>query len=93
MATMTFKKVVVNHTGACGDVQYVAGVPVSLPENVLAALGEDAYEDAPEEDAKLSYKELQERAKELGLPTNKKYSDLAKLVAEKEAELEKEEKE
>ena len=92
---VTFKKVKVDHSGSCDGFTYLAGKPVELPEDVLKALGngsyevvagENATEGASEDDGKPTYKELQEKAKELGLPTNKKYEELFALVAEKEAE-------
>ena len=36
------QKVIVNHNGQCGDYRYEAGVPVELPEDVIAALGDNA---------------------------------------------------
>jgi hypothetical protein len=93
---VTFKKVKVNHSGACGEFTYLAGKPVALPEDVLKALGSDSYEEiageeptvveSSKEETKPSYKELQDKAKELGVPTNKKYEELVALIAEKEAE-------
>lgn len=35
------QKVIVNHNGQCGDYRYEAGVPVELPEDVIAALGDN----------------------------------------------------
>ena len=93
---VTFKKVKVNHSGACGEFTYLAGKPVALPEDVLKALGSDSYAEVAgeaasivepsEEETKPSNKELQDKAKALGLPTNKKYEELVALIAEKEAE-------
>ena len=36
------RKVIVNHNGQCGEHRYEAGVPVELPEEVIAALGDNA---------------------------------------------------
>ncbi len=36
------RKVIVNHNGQCGEYRYEAGVPVELPEEVIAALGDNA---------------------------------------------------
>ncbi len=35
------QKVIVNHNGQCGDYRYEAGVPVELPDDVIAALGDN----------------------------------------------------
>lgn len=35
------RKVIVNHNGQCGEHRYEAGVPVELPEEVIAALGDN----------------------------------------------------
>ncbi len=91
---VTFKKVKVDHSGSCGGFTYIAGQPVPLPDDVLKALGEGSFEvvadgkteeTSSDEDTKPSYKELQDKAKVLGLPTNKKYEELVALIAEKEA--------
>lgn len=55
--TISFKKVKVNHSGSCGDFQYVAGQPVRLPEDILDALGSDSYEVVEEPKKEESKKE------------------------------------
>lgn len=60
------RKVIVNHNGQCGEHRYEAGVPVELPEEVIAALGDNAtpLEQSPEvkkEEPKVEKEEPEEK--------------------------------
>ncbi len=57
------QKVIVNHNGQCGDYRYEAGVPVELPEDVIAALGDNAtlVDKAKKAEEKVAEKEVKEK--------------------------------
>ncbi|HWY79364.1 MAG TPA: hypothetical protein VNW29_03335 [Candidatus Sulfotelmatobacter sp.] len=60
------RKVIVNHNGQCGEHRYEAGVPVELPEEVIAALGDNATPleqraDEKKEEPKVEKQELEEK--------------------------------
>ena len=57
------RKVIVNHNGQCGEHRYEAGKPVELPEEVIAALGDNAtpLEQKAEENKEDPKKEPEEK--------------------------------
>ena len=60
------RKVIVNHNGQCGEHRYEAGVPVELPEEVIAALGDNATPleqgaDEKKEEPKVEKQEPEEK--------------------------------